>query len=100
MRWALLLGLVACGGSEQLVPDSTPSDPEVVTDAAADSATGLFGTLSGMCGVLVETDLTSTSPKLVRDTLTFDRAYVDAADLSTQTRPIGACAPSEPTACS
>jgi hypothetical protein len=39
-----------------------------------------FGTLTGMCGVLAAMDFTTASPELLRDTFTFDRAYVDPAD--------------------
>lgn len=80
MRWALFLFVAACGGSDQPSPaiDSAPPSDTAV-DTSPDSASG-FGSLSGMCGVVMATDLTSDSPKLVHDTFTFERAYVDAAD--------------------
>ena len=78
MRW-LLLALAACGGSDQPAPAIDGPVPDGAADSTPDTASG-FGTLSGMCGVLIESDLTSASPKLVHDTFTFERAYVDPAD--------------------
>ena len=54
----------------------------VDVDAAIDtpsSPTG-FGDLSGMCGVLMAMDLTGSTPELVRDNISFQRAYVDPDD--------------------
>ncbi len=75
----LLVFLAACGGSEQPAPaiDSAPQSDTAMPDTS--SASG-FGTLSGMCGVLVESDLTSASPKLIQATMAFDRGYMDPAD--------------------
>jgi len=75
----------ACSSSPK---SAAPDAPAGTTDAAADSATGTngdaagsgFGELTGMCGVLAVSDLTSASPEVVRDTFTFDRAYMDPAD--------------------
>ena len=82
MRWAFLIGLAACGGgSEQPAP---ANDGPVTTDTMAPpdglDGSAAFGTLSGMCGVLVETDLTSATPMIVHDTMTFDRAFMDPVD--------------------
>ena len=43
------------------------------------SSTG-FGDLTGMCGVLTDTELLGASPVLVTDAFTFARAYMDPAD--------------------
>jgi hypothetical protein len=81
MRRVLPLLLAACGsgGTDPAAPDGAPSPDAADVDAAPDAPAG-FGTLSGMCGVLMTTDLTSTSPSIVRDTFTFDRAFVDPDD--------------------
>lgn len=44
-----------------------------------DAAMG-FGDLSGMCGVLTDTELTDGSPYLVQDVFTFAHAFMDPAD--------------------
>jgi hypothetical protein len=80
MRRALVLILVAaCGGApvaEQ--PDAAIAEtPDGSTDVVA--ATG-FGELSGACGSLMATDLTSASPALFRATLTFARRFNDPGD--------------------
>ncbi len=80
MRTALLtLVLLGCSG-----PSGSPlPDGAVRPDAAPDVATdtpAAFGTLSGMCGVLAQMQLTGTTPQLYRDTLTFSRAFVDPQD--------------------
>ncbi len=75
--------VAACGspGSDAPSTDAAPHADGPATDTAtdADAARG-FGELSGMCGVLMEADLTSASPELVRDTFTFARAFVDPDD--------------------
>jgi hypothetical protein len=74
--------VVAACGSPTASPDVdasiTSSDAQASVDAP-DAASG-FGELSGMCGVLMAMDMTSTSPMLVRDTFTFERQYVDPTD--------------------
>ncbi len=80
MRWALLIGLAACGGASQQPPAPATDGPAPPADTAQPDGPAAFGALSGMCGVLAETDLTSAAPRIVHDTMTFDRAYVDPAD--------------------
>lgn len=53
--------------------------PDAAADASPDAPAG-FGTLSGMCGVLTQSELTGPMPALFRDTFTFARAYMDPAD--------------------
>jgi hypothetical protein len=80
VRLALAALLVtACGGSD---PAATTDAPGGGDDAALDGGPGDtgFGELSGMCGVLMASDLTGAVPELVRDTITFERAYVDPDD--------------------
>lgn len=77
----LLFLLAACGSSTKPATPDAPAAIDAATDAAADGdASSGFGDLSGMCGVLTATDLTSPSPEIVRDTFTFARAYMDPAD--------------------
>lgn len=57
------------------VDADTTTDSAPMTDAAAG-----FGDLSGMCGVLTDTELLDGSPHLVQDAFTFARAYVDPDD--------------------
>src|SRR5262245_43866184 len=81
MGSAMLLVVAACRSSTA----SHGGDASIASPCragnvhAADRASG-FGELSGMCGVLMAMDLTSTSPMLVSDTFTFERQYVDPAD--------------------
>jgi hypothetical protein len=72
---------IGCDASSSATPDATTTTPDAAADVAVDAtqAPG-FGELSGMCGVLVAGDLTAATPRLVRDTFTFDRAYVDPDD--------------------
>jgi hypothetical protein len=80
MRRALVLMLVAaCGGAP--VADQPDAATEEAPDAAIDAVTASgFGELSGMCGVLMSTDLTGAAPALFRATMTFARRYNDPAD--------------------
>ena len=76
----LLVLLAACSSpSETTTPDAPPA-----LDAAIDGTSSVplagFGDLGGMCGVLDIANLTSSTPMLFRDTLTFPRAYVDPDD--------------------
>jgi hypothetical protein len=79
MRLAVLIFLVACGGTEQVAPlvDSAPATDMPVEPPDAPAG---FGTLSGMCGVIAESDLTSSTASVIRDRFTFERAYVDPDD--------------------
>jgi hypothetical protein len=80
MRRALFVLLVACDSpAAQIDVDAAPVLPDASVSIDAPAATG-FGELSGMCGVLMAMDMTSTAPMLVRDTFTFARQYVDATD--------------------
>lgn len=77
----LLVLLAACGGSDQPAPAIDGAPPGDTAEVPPDTETVEgFGTLSGMCGVLAEADLTSASPKLVHATMTFERGYMDPAD--------------------
>jgi len=78
MKCLVIVWLAACGGGEPMAP-AIDGAPPGDTSTTPDGATA-FGTLSGMCGVLAEPDLTSALPKLVHDTFTFERAYVDPGD--------------------
>lgn len=81
MRPALLVvGLFACREPAPIDVDASAPDAAVSPDASGSVPLAGFGTLSGMCGVLAAMDFTSTTPQLVRDTFTFERAYVDPAD--------------------
>lgn len=76
----------ACNSPEAGGADASLADAgaDAARDAASDAATGVplagFGELAGMCGVLNDPELLGTSPLLVRDALTFARAYVDPDD--------------------
>jgi hypothetical protein len=77
----LLFLLAACGSSPTPATPDAPTTADGAVDAASEiDAPSGFGDLSGMCGVLMATDLTSPSPEIVRDTFTFARAYMDPAD--------------------
>jgi hypothetical protein len=54
-------------------------DDAPIDQAVIDGAMG-FGDLSGMCGVLTDTELLGPSPLLVNNAFTFSRAYMDATD--------------------
>jgi hypothetical protein len=78
-RLCLTLLFAACGSP---APAAQPEAPaEVGPDAAIDALVGPagFGELGGMCGVL-DTELTATTPDLIRASLTFARRYNDPAD--------------------
>jgi hypothetical protein len=80
MRRALFVLLAACESPAAQIEVDAPVAP--MPDASIDAppaATG-FGELSGMCGVLMAMDMTSTTPMLVQDTFTFARQYVDPTD--------------------
>lgn len=78
----LALALVACGtpGASSVDVDAAP--PDITPPDAPASGVPLagFGEISGMCGVLAATDFTAPAPELIRDTITFARAYVDPTD--------------------
>lgn len=78
MRRFVLLLLVGCGGS------GTPAMPDApVTGNEApmpDAPPAALYTISGMCGVLNDPELTGASPLLVNDAMSFSRRYNDPAD--------------------
>lgn len=79
MRLLLVAALLgACDEPAMTAPDAAM---QVSPDASADGAALLmgFGDLSGMCGVL-DTEITETTPSLLRATFTFARQYDDSAD--------------------
>src|SRR5207237_10433248 len=49
-------------------------------DAAVDAAPADLYSLTGMCGVLNDPELTGMAPLLVHDAMTFSRRYNDPAD--------------------
>ncbi|MBA3459828.1 MAG: hypothetical protein H0T46_07695 [Deltaproteobacteria bacterium] len=75
-----LLALAALVGCSEPATTPSPDGPETAVDAAAPDAYGGFGTLSGMCGILQQMQLTGPTPELFTDTFTFQRAYMDPAD--------------------
>ena len=75
-----LLALAALVGCSEPATTPPPDGPEAVVDAAAPDAYAGFGTLSGMCGILQQMQLTGPTPELFTDTFTFQRAYMDPAD--------------------
>lgn len=75
-----LLALAALVGCSEPATTLSPDGPEAAADAAAPDAYGGFGTISGMCGILAQMQLTGPTPELFRDTFTFQRAYMDPAD--------------------
>jgi hypothetical protein len=79
MRRSLLAVVVAaCGAGPELGPDAAVTSPDTAPPDGLVASMG-FGDLSGMCGVL-DSELTSATPALVRATFTFARAYDDAVD--------------------
>jgi hypothetical protein len=82
MRTALLaLALIGCGGPSGAPQPDGAVGPDAAPDTGPDASPQAgFGTLSGMCGVLAQPELTGPMPRLFRDTITFARAYVDPAD--------------------
>lgn len=80
MRRALFVLLAACESpAAQTEVDAAVPMPDASVTSDAPAATP-FGELSGMCGVLMEMDMTSATPMIVRDTFTFARQYVDPTD--------------------
>ncbi|HEY4176254.1 MAG TPA: hypothetical protein VGM90_05465 [Kofleriaceae bacterium] len=82
MRSLLLLSLLAACGSSSGTGDQVDAAVDTFqgTDDTLPDAAGLFGDLSGMCGVITDTELTEASPSLVQDRYNFARAYMDPAD--------------------
>lgn len=78
---AVLTGCSSPSGSE---PDAAPG-PDGSSDGPAIDAAQGFGELSGMCGVLTDTELLDATPHLVQGAFTFTRAYMDPADRATLT---------------
>ena len=83
LRSIPFVALVACG-APAAQPDApatgSGSDAAVAIDAPGGIPLAGFGDLSGMCGVLGATQLTEATSETFRDTLTFQRAYVDPDD--------------------
>ncbi|MCE9575012.1 MAG: hypothetical protein K8W52_17815, partial [Deltaproteobacteria bacterium] len=72
----------AADAAPDAAPDAAvdaPAGPDSAPDAVAVPLAG-FGDLSGLCGILEVADLTGPTPELFRDTLTFQRRYVDPDD--------------------
>jgi hypothetical protein len=67
------------------MPDATAPTPDVAVPQL-DAHTGVplagFGDLSGMCGVIAESDLTSTSPRNILVNFNWTVGYVDPDDRS------------------
>ncbi|CAN5806483.1 hypothetical protein BH11MYX2_BH11MYX2_31080 [soil metagenome] len=85
MRSLLLISLLtACGSSGGQDDVDAAVDSQQGSDgsdgSAGSDASMLFGDLSGMCGVLTDTQLTEATPSLVQPVYSFPRAYMDPAD--------------------
>lgn len=84
VRLALaVLLMTACGGDVHVAPDGNPVldfDAAPSPDAGQAFPTPGFGTISGECNVL-DDELTSSEPSIVRSVFTFDRMY-EETDLS------------------
>ena len=80
MRRLSVILLAACGSSPSHAPDAPLSRDARPADAATDAASSGFGELTGMCGVLQATDLTSTAPKQVLVNFHWTTGYVDPDD--------------------
>jgi hypothetical protein len=78
MRRLVLLVLVGCGGGGT----TSMADAPVVGNEAPvpDAPLPALYTLSGMCGVLNDPELTGASPLFVEDAMSFSRRYNDPAD--------------------
>lgn len=75
------------GGVDARPPDlQPPADQITAADGAADAAVAVplpgFGTISGQCGVLDDTEWNAASPFLFRNTIDFGSASFDVAQLS------------------
>jgi hypothetical protein len=77
---ALAAALAGCSDPASTTPDAPAGVPDAAADATLVDAPAGFGTLSGMCGVIAQMQLTETAPELFRDTFTFARPYMDPAD--------------------
>ena len=80
MRRLVLLAVVGCGGGGGTT--AMPDAPVVTGNEAVppDVALPALYTLSGMCGVLNDPELTGATPLLVKDAMTFSRRYNDPED--------------------
>ena len=87
LTWCLLVFATGCGGpspAHPATPDApapTADGPSPTSDASAVPLPG-FGDLSGMCGVISEADVTSSSPKTVQVGFHWTTGYVDPDDRS------------------
>jgi hypothetical protein len=80
MRRLVVLALVGCGGGGGDMP-AMPDAPVTGNEALPpDAPLPPLYTLSGMCGVLNDPELTGAAPLLVKDAMTFSRRYNDPAD--------------------
>jgi hypothetical protein len=78
MRFLVVLALVGCGGSsDKPAVDAAPAD---IDAPMIDAPPAALYTLSGMCGVLNDPELTGPTPLLVKDAMTFSRRYNDPED--------------------
>jgi hypothetical protein len=78
MRFLVVLALIGCGGgSDNPAVDAAPAD---IDAPMIDAPPAALYTLSGMCGVLNDPELTGPTPLFFKDTMTFSRRYNDPAD--------------------
>jgi hypothetical protein len=86
MRRLLVILLAACGSSPNHAAADAPVVVHIDAPIAIDGPAGVplagFGDLSGMCGVLQEMDLSSSSPKQVLVNFNWTVGYVDPDDRS------------------
>jgi hypothetical protein len=79
MRFLVVFALVGCGGGSSEKP-TIDAAPQEIDAPAIDAPAAALYTLSGMCGVLNDPELTGTTPLFFEDAMTFSRRYNDPAD--------------------